>query len=104
MFWSFELDMFGQIDNEAQVLYGCLIDGSNRIIDEAAGGQDGKCENFGIMGLILVQGTDSLGVYHNDIDGFTVVGGPLYDVSPAPQSLGARIDCRSDSESVSLVE
>ena len=92
--------MFGQVNNQAQILDCCFIDGSSGVVDEAGWGEDGQSEDSGIVGLIFIKGSDSLSVNDDDIDGFSGLGFALDGSAPAPKAFGTRVDGGSDTEAL----
>ena len=62
-----ELYILGQIDYQAKVLQCILIDRSNRVINEYAGGQDCEGKDFYVVILVFVEGSDSFGVDDEDV-------------------------------------
>ena len=96
--------MLGQVDNQAQVLNSVLVNRPNRVVDETTRCQYGKCEYFCIVSRILVQSSNSLSIYHYDVDSFSICRIPFQGSPPTPQSLSAGIDSRADPESVAPVE
>lgn len=87
-----ELDMFGEVNNQAQILDCCFIDGSSGIVDEAGRGKNGQSEDSGIMGLIFIKGSYSLSVNDDDIDGLAVLRFALDGSTPAPEAFSTRVD------------
>lgn len=96
--------MFGQVDHQTQILYGILIDRAHRVVDEAARSQDGEGEYSGVVGLVFVEGADSLRVDHNYVQFLALRSLTLDRSAPAPQPLGARVDGRTHSEPIAPVE
>jgi hypothetical protein len=56
------------------------------------------------MGLVLIEGSDTFGINHDDIDLLAVGGDSLDGSAPAPQSLSTGVDGGSHSEPVASVE
>jgi len=81
---GFQLNMLGEVHNKAQILNGGFIDGSNWVIDEAAGGKDGEGEDFGVVSLIFIEGTNSLGIDDNDIHCLSFLSGAFDGGAPTP--------------------
>jgi hypothetical protein len=96
--------VLGEVDYEAEILNGSLIDGPDRIVDEAAGGQDGESEDFSVMGLIFIEGSDSFSIDHDNVDCLAFLGGALDGSSPAPETLGAGIHRWPNPKAIASVE
>lgn len=52
----FELDVFGQVDNEAEVLDGIFVDATDGVVDEAGGEEYREGENADVVGGVFVKG------------------------------------------------
>lgn len=52
----FELDVFGQVDNEAEVLDGIFVDATDGVVDEAGGEEYGEGENANVVSGVFVKG------------------------------------------------
>lgn len=98
------MNISGEVDNKAEILNSILVDRTYRVVDEATGGQDGKSKNLGIMSSIFVKGTNAFSVNDNDVDLLSFCRGAFQRFSPTPQTLSARIDSGSNTESIASVE
>ena len=98
--WSTHLDVFGKIDHETQILKCILINRPHGIVDEATWRQNCQSKYFCVMCCVLIKGTYSLGINDYDIDILPIRRSSPDRLIPAPQSLGARIDSRSNSKSI----
>ena len=55
-------DVAGEVGDERQAVEGALVDGSDAVVDEVGGEEEGECEDRGIVLRFGVQGADTLGV------------------------------------------
>ena len=55
-------DVAGEVGDERQAVEGALVDGSDAVVDEVGGEEEGECEDGGIVLRFGVQGADTLGV------------------------------------------
>ena len=55
-------DVAGEVGDERQAVEGALVDGSDAVVDEVGGEEEGEGEDGGIVLRFGVQGADTLGV------------------------------------------
>ncbi len=96
--------MLGEVDHKTQILDGVLVNRPLRVVDEAAGSEDGKGENFGIVGGVFIEGSNAFGVDDQNVDWFSIGGSAFDGSTPAPETLSAGIDCGPNSKSIAAVE
>jgi hypothetical protein len=99
-----ELDVLGEVDHETEVLQGILINGAQGVVNEGAGCEDREGENASVVGLVFIEGADAFGVDDQHIDGFSFRGLTCDRLVPAPESLGAGVDGRTNSKTIAAVE
>lgn len=104
IFLSPNLNMFGKVDNQTQILNCILINGPYRIIDKAARSQDGQSKYPGIMGLILIKGSNSLSVNNNNVKFLSIGSLTLDRRPPAPKPLRAGIDSRTNTKPITSIQ
>lgn len=99
-----ELYVLCEVHDQTEILKCVFVDGSDRVVDEDAGGKYGEGKYFDVVVLVLVERADSLGIYDENVDFVAIGAGAFEGSSPAPEPLGAGVDGGTDSKPVVAIE
>lgn len=100
----FDLDVFGEVDNEWEILNRIFIDATHRIVDETTAQQYRQGEDPRVVCGVLIECAKSLGVYHQYGAGLTIASLTFEGSSPDPESFGARVDGGSNAKPIGAVQ
>ena len=78
------LNVFGEVDDQTQVLNGILIDWADWVIDEDRWTQNCQGKYFKVVILIFIKSSYSFRIDDKDVNFFSILSGSLKWTAPAP--------------------
>ena len=88
---TLDLERLGEVDDEAQVVEGVLVDGAHAVVHEQGAHQESQQEDLRVVILLLVEGAKAFGVDDDDGKLLAILLGVEHFL-PDPEAFGARVD------------